>query len=332
MNFPEIAAGIKSRCEALARGGRATVIRDTPPVGSDMATIAKMDFSAKPLTPQKPQAGTVAWLNECIERGKREVFTEVTTLTPGLAGELLRRNPDNRSIRATKAAQYAADIRAGKWTFNGEPIIVSDTGEVNDGQHRCGAVIDANKPIPVLMVFGVPRETRLTVDQGATRSAADYAHMDGVTNSSVRASVARILIAYERSGGTNLTAASYVTNAEVLARIQNDDALAATATFVATNAKASKPYAAPAVIGFCHYLFSEINPVEAEEYLGQVCRGEGLKAKDPAYTVRDRLLNLGTRSREKRIHIIIRGWNAYRQGRPLTIAKITGDENIPALI
>lgn len=291
-----------------------------------MATVAKIAPKAQPI------AGTINWLDDCIERGKGGVFSELTTLTPGLAAELLRRNPDNRFIRQTKAAQYACDIRTGRWVFNGEPIIIADTGELNDGQHRASAVVEANISIPALLVFGLPRETRTTLDQGAARNAGDYLSMDNVPNPTVQASIARLVIAWECAEGQTLSANKYVTNAEVLARVKADDMIAESAHFAAGNAKNTRAFCAPAVIGLCHYIFSDINPSQANEYMHQVCRGEGLKARDPAYTVRDRLISLGNKSRDQRTHIIIRGWNAYRQGRSLALAKIVGKDNLPALV
>lgn len=58
--------------------------------------------------------------------------------------------------------------------------------------------------------------------------------------------------------------------------------------------------------------------------------GEGLAKRDPAYTVRERLVTLG-KSRGDKTHVIFRGWNAFRQNQKLTIVKIVGT-NLPALI
>jgi len=278
------------------------------------------------------QAGTVHWLNACVKRGEKETFSEVITLTPGLAGELLRRNPDNRRIRDTKVIQYAADMKAGAWKFNGEPFIISRDGLLNDGQHRANAVVEANTMIEALFVFGIDRDSRLTIDQGAARGAADYLSMEGRQNAACQASMARIIIAYERSGGESLSGANYVTNQEVRARVASDSKIEQSAHFAMAHNKAAKPFAPVSVIGFCHYVCSDICPVEAGTYLTQVCEGEGLRKKDPALTVRERLLTVG-KSRDAKIHVILRGWNAFRGGRTLNIVKIIGGAaSMPALI
>lgn len=282
--------------------------------------------------PRKFEAGTVHWFNECVERGKRERFSEEVIMTPGLANVILGKNPDNRNLSATKLTQFAADMRAGRWRgLNGETIQIAKTGELNNGQHRLTALIDANVSLPLILFFGLEREDRLTVDQGGARTAGHYLTMTGAENAIIKASITRQLIAYERSKGQSLGGACYVTNGEVMERVANDPHIGAAAHFAAAHAKAAKRYAAPAIIGFCYYVLTDISSVEADEYMRQVCDGEGLKKKDPAYTVRDRMLALG-KSRNDKVHVIFRGWNAYRQRRPLSIAKILVSSGLPALV
>jgi hypothetical protein len=211
-------------------------------------------------------------------------------------------------------------------------MVIAKDGLLNDGQHRATAVVEANRCIPTFITCGVERASRTTVDQGAGRTAADYLGMEGVINSSVQAAIGRLVIAYERSGKTGLSGVSRISNAEIMRRVYDDPCIADAAHFAAKHVKTSKKFAAPALIGFCYYLFQAINPLEAVDYMTQVVRGEGIRSKDPAYTVRDRLFGMDTKSREKRIHVIIRGWNAYRQGRSLAMAKIVGDDTIPAVI
>ncbi len=295
-----------------------------------MSTV--LDLVTPVSAKKQPDAGTIHWLNSCIARGESNTFSEVVTITPGLASELIRRNPNNRNLRQTKVEQFAADMRAGQWKFNGEPFIISRDGLLNDGQHRAEAIVLANHPLPALVVFGIERETRTTVDQGSARAANDYLSMGGVKHASILASVGRVLVAFERSGEQTLRDASYVTNSDIMARVAGDPKLEASAAFASHHAKPARAFAPPAVIGFCHYVFSEISRVEADEYLTAVCDGVGLAKRDPAYAVRERLVNMN-KSRDGKIHIIFRGWNAYRQGRKLDLAKIIGaPSNIPALV
>lgn len=280
--------------------------------------------------PRKFEAGTVHWFNECVERGKREVFTEMVTVTPGLAAELLKRNPDNRNIRPVKAGQFAADMRAGRWAFNGEPIIISRDGLINDGQHRLTAIIEANTSVPMLFVFGVEREARLTVDQGAARTAGDYLGMQGVENANCCSVIAKLVIAIEREGGKRLYRESDVTNAEIRHRVNTDPMVSKAAHYAATVYRYTKAFAPTGVVGTAFYLLSEVNPAQAREFMDRVCIGEGIRRNDPAYAVRDALLGLGRGQRGKKLEAIFRGWVKYRCNQPLQIAKTFG--SFPALV
>lgn len=305
---------------------------NTPDPISVLAKLKEMIVaSVSNITPKcNAPAGTVHWLNECIERGKLGRFSEEVTLTPGLAGELLRRNEGNRTIRMVKLSQYITDIAAGNWALNGEPIIVSTEGLLNDGQHRCAAVIEANRPIVVSLAFGYDRDTRLTIDQGAARCAGDYMLMDGIPNASLQAAISRSLIAYEGNEGRSLLNTARVTTAEQRDRVSRDAEIALSAAFAHHHFRTARYYVAGSVLGFCHYVLSEIHHGDAETYLTQIATGEGLKAKDPAYAVRERLLSAGKCGAEKKIHIIFRGWNAFRQGRKLDTAKVL-DGGLPAV-
>lgn len=271
-----------------------------------MATVSKLPLD----TPV--QAGSIAWLNDCIERGKRGAFGEMTTLTPGLAGELLRRNDDNRGVKITKAIQYASDMRAGRWTFNGEPIIVSSDGKLNDGQHRCIALVDANVSLQVMLVFGLPRETRLTVDQGAAKGASDYLAMDGVANASSASTIARLIIAYEKQNGETVDG-RYVTNGDVMARVRSDASIEKASTYAVSTGRKANAFAAGTLIGFCFYIFSQVDEADAREFLNGLCTGVNLNPQSPVLVCREKLMTMG-KARQPKLAVIFRAWNMYRRG------------------
>lgn len=280
-------------------------------------------------TKNQSEAGTIHWLNECIKRGQREVFSEVVDMNPGLAAELLRRNPDNRNIRDQKAAHFASDMSAGRWVFNGEPVIIASDGQLNDGQHRMQAIMDANLVIPMLVVFGLPRESRFTLDQGSARTASDYLHMDGIIHSTLSAGIARLVKAYEESDGRNITKAKEYTNAEIVERVKADSAIIEAAQYAQSVAKFSRGLIIPSIIGTCFYVLADIDAVAAKTYLDMVCIGENIKRGDPAFAVREAIRNIERTSKSMRIEHIFRGWNKFRAGEKSKLSKYMG--NFPAL-
>lgn len=291
-----------------------------------MATVLELDRPIK----RKITAGTVHWFNQCIERGKCEPFAEVVKITPGLADHILKFNPDNRKLKPVKQGQYATDICAGQWKLNGETVIVAKDGFLNDGQNRLTAVVEAGLPIDTFIAFGVERETRTTVDQGAARTAGDYLAMLGVSHGNQIAGIARLVMAYEASGGKSIGKAKDFTNAEVVQRGLNDAAVGRAACYANVAARHTRFLAAPSIIGACLYILRNEDEAVADEYMNQIAYGENIRRGDPAYAVRSALTNLDRLDKSARMEMIFRGWNAYRKNRPLTLAKSLG--TFPALV
>ena len=85
----------------------------------------------------------------------------------------------NRDVNANRVASYAKDIAAGKWWFTPDPIVVTDTGEIINGQHRLLAVErtigrkDFDAPAPqFVVVWGVDKQAAILMDE-SRRSATD---------------------------------------------------------------------------------------------------------------------------------------------------------------
>ncbi len=279
----------------------------------------------------QPPHGSPAWLQHVVDTTTAP-RVEFVNLTPALAKELLDRNDGNRSIRQTKFLQFACDMIDGKWAMNGEPLIVSSDGRLNDGQHRCLAVIDANASVPVAIMFGIDRETRLTVDQGGARSAGDFLGMEGVANAAAVAAIARMAIAFERNEGRALTDSNKITSAQIRERVTRDEALGRSATFGHTEGAYSRNFIAASYIGFAHYVLSRINRDDAEEWLARVCRGDGIKLKDPAHTLREKLIGAGRLGRDKKLKLLFQAWTFHRRGMKVAASSMNSEPPFPALV
>lgn len=278
-----------------------------------------------------PTFGSPSWFHATVGQSTQKPCMKIVDLTPSLAKTMLDANFDNRSVRRAKLAQYSADMATGKWTLNGEPIIVSKDGKLNDGQHRCLAVIDANATIPVVIMFGIDRETRLTVDQGAARGAGDFLGMDGVQNASMIAAITRMVISYELNDGKGFAASNQVTSAMVRERVANDHYLAEAATFGATNHVYSRKFATGSVMGFAFYILAQVHHDDAKLFMQRVCRGDGLKMRDPAHTVREKLM-AGGKSRDRKVAMIFKGWNFFRRDMKIGASSLNAELPFPALI
>lgn len=119
----------------------------------------------------------------------------VETFTMEQAKALLEKNTTNRPRSSTLKKRYRDKMIRKRWRQNGEPIIISRTGKMLSGQHRCEALVDAEelrlkKPkmfkerfgwsgpitIPVVLVTGIRDEDANTLDLGKKRGPSDIVY------------------------------------------------------------------------------------------------------------------------------------------------------------
>lgn len=141
---------------------------------------------------------------------------EVVTITPELAADFLKMNTRNRRKDNDSISAYAVAMQNGKWMLNGEPIIISDTNVILDGQNRLYACVKAGVPFETLLVWGITEEAFKTIDIGKIRTAGDILFIDNIKNANiVSASITRFFRlsigrtsdtgAEESSGGIRLS-------------------------------------------------------------------------------------------------------------------------------
>lgn len=262
-------------------------------------------------------------------------FAEVVTIGAELAHLLLQRNPadENRKLSQATVEKYAADMAAGRWQgLNGQTIVISKDGYLNDGQHRLNAVIECGGNIPFTVVFGAERETRLTLDQNKVRTSGDYLGMSGIKYPNETAAVATILFAFERNciGST-------------VSKVIHHDSRPTKATLHAYALKnmadiergieavkgtAARRLSAPSRIAAALVIISRAaNWEDAETFVASVIEGDSLGRSNPAFVARERLLSerlSGTTPVLRTLEILFRAWNAHRRGGRMTKMALNG--------
>lgn len=260
---------------------------------------------------QKDARRATAWLTDRLHRAEREgVFSEVIELTPVLAEILLQRNPANRTLVATKLADYCHDIEAGNWELNGEAILISKDGLMNDGQHRCTAVIHTGRSIKTVITFGVSRDSRVTVDQGAVRTAGDYLAMDGVESSKSAAAVAGMLWQYANIGKISRQTEYRPTKAQVREAFTAHESI--NDSIRAVHHKGVVLVGGTSTLAFCHYLFAKRDKAAADFFVQRLIKGDRLAASSPIFRCRERLLSNRKMDVGQKVELIFRTWNAFR--------------------
>lgn len=94
-----------------------------------------------------------------------------------------------RKLNIDTVNKYKRDILNGDWHNNGCVMRVSNTGKLIDGQHRCHAVVEAQKPIPcmVILITNISEDAIHKIDRGKSRTTKDVFKLKGYRGSSSKA-------------------------------------------------------------------------------------------------------------------------------------------------
>lgn len=102
-----------------------------------------------------------------------EIRFHIMTITPDMAAQLLEHNPNWRSVSQDKVRQYAQDMKAGKWALTHQGIAFKKNGDIEDGQHRLWAIVEADVPVRMVVatyVNGMCIEALKYIDCGWNRT------------------------------------------------------------------------------------------------------------------------------------------------------------------
>ena len=125
-------------------------------------------------------------------------------------------NTHNRTVSGKRVSEYANDMKAGRWHFNGESIQFDWNGIMLNGQHRLRAIVESGCPQKFVIVRGLNPAVQLTMDQGTRRSPADQLLVAGLPMSKTSAAAIRVYVRWqsERLFGDNRRVA--ITTSEVV--------------------------------------------------------------------------------------------------------------------
>lgn len=118
---------------------------------------------------------------------------EEVVITPEMAKEIFdkQKNPNNRNLNRANVLMFARDMKAGKWSLDGEPLIFDWNGQIHDGHHRISAVIEAGVPVEFSVIRNVNPDTFPAIDSGRGRTPADSFKIASIENYSNVASIVR---------------------------------------------------------------------------------------------------------------------------------------------
>jgi hypothetical protein len=246
----------------------------------------------------------------------------VELITPAIAKAMLCKNARNRPITKSLVRRYAEDMRAGRWNTNGQGIIFTPEGDLLDGQHRLEAIVESGVSLEMFVVRGVPVERFETMDSGRARTVGDVLGAQDYPNSSQLAAIARLSWNYVAGasisyGPGKAALISFVHSYPYLSEITNKLA----------SARPPLPNSPLGAVLFLANAGHRRLEGQADDFLEGIKTGENLTKCDPRLTLREWFFAARTRERNGVISTdtafaaIARAWNAFAQGRELSVLK-----------
>lgn len=240
-------------------------------------------------------------------------------VTPEIAGSWESLFAPNRSIRQHKVRAMVRDLQRGAWAENGETVKFDEDGFLIDGEHRLRAISQAGVPVWLLVVRGVKRSTRHTVDTGTARIAADALRLDGEKNTNVLAAAVAWLIRWQNG---SMLSTTHITHDEIKAALAADLGIRDSLSLVDSSQLRVLCPTAPLV--FIHYVASTDNRPAADDFVHMIATGtypdgRGLDADHAVLRLRDRLIK--SKSQKEKLPTVeivaltIKAWNLTRTGR-----------------
>jgi hypothetical protein len=248
---------------------------------------------------------------------------QTTRITPFIAASMLINNTENRRLDPARVAKYHSDMTSGFWVFNGDPIRFDNGGNLIDGQHRLAAIVKSNLTFDFLVVEGLDRGCRKTIDTGKVRSPGDALHMFsdiGTKHSSIMASSIIKIMLYEKG----LTTASggnmgIVSNSSVESFYHNNSVKLDECLGVAVKLTTGHAIVlGKSQIISLYYILSKIDEEEALQFLSKLATGFNIEVNSNEALLRSILVKNAMKSIKVSpldlFYTVIKGWNKNRKG------------------
>lgn len=281
------------------------------------AKAGGQNYSAAPMANR--QRDGIEDLHAGLEMGKTERFYVIMTITPAIALAMLEQGGRQRPLSTVHVNKYARAMKDGRWKVTSEGFAFDRDGHIQQGRHRCTAIIKSGVTIESTVWFGTEPEEFEALDEGRVRSAADHIAMHDLNYHTVRAAIARFStgIGEENADRWALSAP------KVRAIAQQQDTPTMTEALRRGQQAVNLMTPSHGVLAYWWIAThtADFNLHKLPIFWELLCRGAGLNAGNPVLAARDFLMAnkihvVNARSRAiKRAAAVILAWNAYVTGR-----------------
>lgn len=257
-----------------------------------------------------------------------KITADVVTMTPELAQALLDTSRGNRSLKVAKISSLQRDMESGRFTLNGESVIVSERGRLMDGHHRLSACVKSGATFQTILVRGIKEDTGKTQDTGASRTVADHLSLSGVKNANNLSAVVSCIMSMQNGRPRSANPSS----TEVFDFVSRNPAIHDAASFAATKAF---PRAAN-ILGAIYFVADAMGEADkAMRFRDVFASGIPAYKGCPAHLLRERLNRHAIRGEKIPIQmtqrLFVAAWEKFRKGDTAKSIKAPADYKITGL-
>lgn len=268
----------------------------------------------------------------------RGIKTEPVLINKAIAEEMLTHNKPhkpgvadtNRKVSPAVIRRYATIMLRGGWRLTHQGIAFKASGDLEDGQQRLLAILEAAKTNPDIAVWmmvtrGFVEATFPYLDQGRRRKIADVASSAGIPNGTQAAATGKLFYAYmtvpfdKPSDWHNPDAFTGEVMVELFHTYPN---LAVAVDRVRNNRFVGNITAISTFMA----LALELRPdVDVEKFIYRLETGMDGRDGEPAWELRERLIGLVKRGmnqgRVEQLALCIKAFNAYLRGERVKVLR-----------
>jgi hypothetical protein len=278
--------------------------------------------------PPKPLGAAKA---KAVKQAREEFTMELEMVDAVTAQKFLDKIDRQRRVRKQRVVSLASDIVEGNWIMSGEPFKFDADGRFIDGQHRCHAIIMADKVKPgisveAVVMRGIAPEAMTVLDTGAARSAADQLNIADFDHPSLLASAAKWVLFFDKDVLYADRILRTATHTEIHRFVANNEPLQKIVATVASRLRKNIDAITPATLAASYYICWRIAPDEADWFFDKLSTGASLDEGSPILALRSRLREIRNNKTSLQpdvyISLVLRTWNAVREGREMAAIPI----------
>lgn len=261
---------------------------------------------------------------------------EIRKIGPTEAAKMLESTGDNRPLSQSHVDWLAAQMSAGTFRLNGQPIILN-CKKVLDGQHRLWALVESGKTCEFWVIDGVPDSAFDTIDTGRNRTKADALAIEigkeRLSSRALRAAAAAVnyILSFDNDGRFIQNRRKEHTNHGVIEFTKDNPDFIAEAERVGSLGQSVLPLSMLLTI---HWLGRTGFPNAFNEFVRPAVTGVGLEEGSPILALRSKAINRdsGYIYVADKMALTVKAWNAWANGeRPRFLRWVAGTDVFPAM-